>query len=115
MTRSPGGFCRWGSFPPSHSFALVPSSEKRTSELPITVLLAHKFCVEPLLYPIGAIVGTTDVAAARAIAPEPIGVEAPIDAPIPAPPPNTSRPPLPIVSKPLVGKGCCCSGRASRR
>ena len=43
MTRSPGGFCRWGSFLPAHSFALS-FLRKRTSELLITVLLAHKFC-----------------------------------------------------------------------
>ena len=43
MTRSPGGFCRWGSFLPAHSFALS-FLRKRTSELLITVSLAHKFC-----------------------------------------------------------------------
>ena len=32
------------------------------------------------------------------------GDEAPINAPIPAPPPNTSRPPPPIVISPLLGK-----------
>ena len=106
MTRRP-----WRLLPPgllfhsSHSFALS-CLRKRTSELPITVLLAHKFCRRTIIIisRIGAIVGEIDAAAPRAIAPELIGDEAPSNAPMPAPPPNTSRPPLPIVSKPLLGK-----------
>ena len=43
-------------------------------------------------------------AALRATAPEPIGDEAPSNAPMPEPLPSTSRPPPLIVTKPLLGK-----------
>ena len=45
----------------------------------------------------------TDAAALERNRTELIGDEAPSNAPIPAPPPKTSRPPLPIVIRPLLG------------
>ena len=50
-----------------------------------------------------SIIAGTDTAALNATAPELIGDEAPSNAPIPEPPPRTSRPPLPIVTSPLLG------------
>jgi hypothetical protein len=49
------------------------------------------------------IVAGADTAALSATPLEPTGDEAPSNAPMPAPLPNTSRPPPPIVTNPLLG------------
>ncbi len=56
------------------------------------------------LFPIGASVAGIAAAALNAIAPELIGAEAPSSAPMPEPLPNTSFPPPPIVTTPVLDK-----------